>query len=80
MKQVVPLAFPANCQLIFNGLHSFTSQNTEITLHKPTVSEKRVLRRIFGPKRGKVTGGWRQLHSEEHHNSHPLPNIIGMLQ
>jgi hypothetical protein len=28
----------------------------------------RVLRRIFGPKRDEVTGGWRKLHSEELHN------------
>jgi hypothetical protein len=28
------------------------------------VFEKRVLRRIFGPKRGEVTGGWRKLHNE----------------
>jgi hypothetical protein len=27
--------------------------------------ENRVLRRIFGPKRDEVTGGWRNLHSEE---------------
>jgi hypothetical protein len=29
------------------------------------VFENRVLRRIFGPKRVEVTGGWRQLHNEE---------------
>jgi hypothetical protein len=29
------------------------------------VFEKRVLRRIFGPKRDEVTGEWRRLHSEE---------------
>jgi hypothetical protein len=27
-----------------------------------------VLRRIFGPKRDEVTGGWRKLHNEELHN------------
>jgi hypothetical protein len=27
--------------------------------------ENMVLRRIFGPKRDKVTGEWRKLHSEE---------------
>jgi hypothetical protein len=27
--------------------------------------EKRVLRRIFGPKREEVVGGWRRLHNEE---------------
>jgi hypothetical protein len=28
----------------------------------------RVLRRIFGPKKDEVTGGWRKLHNEELHN------------
>jgi hypothetical protein len=28
-------------------------------------SEKRVLRRIFGPKRDDIAGGWRRLHNEE---------------
>jgi hypothetical protein len=27
--------------------------------------ENRVLRRIFGPERNDVTGGWRKLHNEE---------------
>jgi hypothetical protein len=27
-----------------------------------------VLRRIFGPKRDEVTGGWRKLHNKELHN------------
>jgi hypothetical protein len=29
------------------------------------VSEKRVVRRIFGLKRDEMTGGWRKLHNEE---------------
>jgi hypothetical protein len=29
--------------------------------------EERVLRRIFGPKRDKVAGGWRTLHNEKLH-------------
>jgi hypothetical protein len=33
--------------------------------HRLRVSENRVLRRIFGPKRNEVTGGWRKLHNEE---------------
>ena len=32
---------------------------------KLRVFENRVLRRIFGPKRGKVTEEWRKLHNEE---------------
>jgi hypothetical protein len=31
---------------------------------KPVVLENRLLRRIFGPKRDKVTGKWRRLHNE----------------
>jgi hypothetical protein len=30
-----------------------------------TVFENRVLRSIFGPKRGEVTGEWRKLQNEE---------------
>jgi hypothetical protein len=40
------------------------------------VFENRVLRRIFGPKRDEVTGGWRKLHNEEIHNMYSSPNII----
>jgi hypothetical protein len=33
--------------------------------YKLRMFENRVLRRIFGPKRYVVTGGWRKLHNEE---------------
>jgi hypothetical protein len=36
--------------------------------HGLRVFENRVLRRIFGPKRNEVTGGWRKLHNEELRN------------
>jgi hypothetical protein len=36
--------------------------------HRLTVSENRMLRGIFGPKREEVTGGWRNLHNEDLHN------------
>jgi hypothetical protein len=36
--------------------------------HRLRVLENRVLRRIFGPRRDEVTGGWRKLHIEELHN------------
>ena len=44
--------------------------------HRLRVSENRVLRRIFGPKRDKVTGEWRRLHDEELQCLYPSPNII----
>jgi hypothetical protein len=42
--------------------------------------ENRVLRRIFGPKRDKVTGDWRKLHNEELHNLYSSPSIIRMIK
>jgi hypothetical protein len=36
--------------------------------HTLRVYENRMLRRIFGPKRGEVAGDWRRLHNEELHN------------
>jgi hypothetical protein len=39
------------------------------------VFENRVLRRIFGPRRDKVTGGWRKLHNEELHNLYSPPSV-----
>jgi hypothetical protein len=42
--------------------------------------EKRVLRRIFGPKRDKVRGEWRKLHSGELHNLYSSPNIIRQIK
>jgi hypothetical protein len=39
-----------------------------------------VLKRIFGPKRDEVTGGWRKLHNEELHNLYSSPSIIRMVK
>jgi hypothetical protein len=44
------------------------------------VFENRVLRRIFGPKRDKVTGGWRKLHNEELHGLYSSPSIIRIIK
>jgi hypothetical protein len=48
--------------------------------HKLRVFEKRVLRRIFGPKRDRVTGGCRELHNEELHNLYSSPSIIRIIK
>jgi hypothetical protein len=44
------------------------------------VSENRVLRRVFGPKRDEVTGEWRKLHNEEVNDLYPLPNIVRVVK
>jgi hypothetical protein len=48
--------------------------------HRLRVFEDRVLRRISGPKREEVTGGWRKLHNEELHNLYSSPSIIRMIE
>jgi hypothetical protein len=44
------------------------------------MSETRVVRRIFGPRRDEVTGGWRKLHNDGLHNLYSLLNVIRMVK
>ena len=44
--------------------------------HRLRVSENRVLRRIFGPKRDEVTRDRRKLHNEELNDLYSSPNIV----
>jgi len=44
------------------------------------VFENRVLRRMFGPKRGEVTGEWRKLHNEELNNLYSSSNIVRVIK
>jgi hypothetical protein len=44
------------------------------------VFENKVLRRIFGPKRDGVMGGWRKLYNEELHNLYSSPSIIRIIK
>jgi hypothetical protein len=44
------------------------------------VFENRVLRKMCGPKRDEVTGGWRKLHNEELHNLYSSPSIIRVIK
>jgi hypothetical protein len=48
--------------------------------HRLRVFENRVLRRIFGPKRDEVTGGWRKLHYEELHGLYSSPSIVSVIK
>jgi hypothetical protein len=47
---------------------------------KVSVSECRVLRRIFEPNRDEVTGGWRKVLNEELHNLYSSPSIIRLIK
>jgi hypothetical protein len=44
--------------------------------HRLRLFENRVVRRIFGPKREEVAGGWRRLHNQDLHNLYTSPDII----
>jgi hypothetical protein len=48
--------------------------------HRLRVFENRVLRRIFGPLRDEVTGGWRRLHNEELHGLYSSPSIVRVIK
>jgi hypothetical protein len=44
------------------------------------VSQNRVLRRKFGPKRDEVTGSRRKLHNEELYNVYSAASVIRMIK
>jgi hypothetical protein len=44
------------------------------------VFENRLLRRIFGPKRKEVAGGWGRLHNEELHNLYASQNVVRVIK
>jgi hypothetical protein len=44
--------------------------------HRLSVFEKRVLRRIYGWKRGEMTGGWRKFQNEKLHKFYSLPRTV----
>jgi hypothetical protein len=44
------------------------------------MSENRVFRRIFGPKRVEVTGEWKKLYNEELNDLYCSPNIVQVIK
>jgi hypothetical protein len=47
--------------------------------HRLRVFEKRVLRKIFGPKR-EQEGSWRKLHNDEINSLNSSTNIVGAVE
>jgi hypothetical protein len=48
--------------------------------HRLRVFDNRALRKIFGPKRDDVTGGWRKMHNKELHDLYSSRSIIRMMK
>jgi hypothetical protein len=48
-------------------------------IHRPRVSENRLLRRIFGPRR-EEDGSWRKLHNDELHSLYSSPHIVRVIK
>jgi hypothetical protein len=44
------------------------------------VFELRVLRKVFGPKRDKVTGEWKKLHKQELNDLYSSSNIFRVIK
>ena len=42
--------------------------------------ENKVLKRIFGNRRDKLTGDWRRLHNEELKDLYPSPSIVRVIK
>ena len=58
-------------------------ENLSLTLkeeHLLRVFQNKVLRRIFGPKRDKVTGEWREPYNEELNELYSSPNTIRVIE
>jgi hypothetical protein len=45
-------------------------------MYRWRVFQNKALKRIFGPKREEVAGGWRRLHNDELHNLYASLNFI----
>jgi hypothetical protein len=71
------------CQTIILPVVLYGCETWYLTLseeHRLGVFENRVLSRIFGPKREKVTGEWKQLYNEELHDLFSSPSIIRIMK
>jgi len=48
--------------------------------HKLRVFENKVLRKIYGPKRGATTGEWRRLHNEKFHGLYNSLDVLRIMK
>jgi hypothetical protein len=58
----------------------WTKSKNPVVLNRLRVFGNRVLRRIYGPKRDEMTGGWKTLHNEELHSLYSSSNVIRIIK
>jgi hypothetical protein len=71
------------CKIIILSVILYGCETWSLTLreeHRLRVFESKVLRRIFGPKRGEETRGQRKLHNEDHHDLYSSLSIIRIIK
>jgi hypothetical protein len=71
------------CRTIILPVVSYGCETWSLKLreeHRLRIFENRMLRRIFGPKREEVVGGWRGLHNEEPCNLYASPNVSWVMK
>jgi hypothetical protein len=79
----LPGCYPKTYRTIIFPVIFYGCETWSLTLReerKLRVFENRVLRRVFGPKRGEVTGEWRKLHNEELNDLYSLPKIVRVVK
>jgi hypothetical protein len=69
-----------SCKAFFIAFTISTTIRSYQQIFVHLLNSRKVLRRIFGPKRDEVTGGWRKLHNEELHNLYSSPSIIRIIK
>jgi hypothetical protein len=70
------------CKIVILPVALYGCETWSLTLreeHRLRISENRVLRRIFGPKR-EEDGSWRELHNDELHSLYSSPNIVRVIK
>ena len=71
------------CKTIILPVLLYGCETWSLTLrqeHRLRVFENKVLRKIFGAKKDKITGEWGKLHNAELHALYSSPNIIRSLK
>ena len=74
---------PLSTDVIILPVVAYGCETWSLTLREERrlrVFQNRMLRRIFGPKRDKVTRKWRKLHNDELNYLYCSPNVVRLIK